>query len=46
MELGQWGGQWGGAVAWLKGSIDVATERKLELWQHMERVLQQPVCKV
>ena len=31
-------GTWavGGAVAWLKGSVDVASEGQLELWQHME----------
>ena len=34
-------GAWavGGAVARLKGTVDVAAEGKLELWQHVERVL-------
>ena len=35
-----------GAEARLKGSIDVAAEGKLELWQHVEQVLRQPVLKV
>ena len=43
MELGQWGG---GAEARLKGSVDVAAEGKLELWQHVEQVLRQPAFKV